>query len=303
MKLRAYLLGGLFLASIPPALAIVPVPSAEALAESDRQIAAEYDRQIASCRSYAACMGILNTITPIGRAQAQKLATRLEQFGERAKRELLQRARVKDPPVSSVPEEAADGVLRYWRAWSEKDIPALRAILLSNRYSEAGWGLAEIATPAAARALVEGTALSTDRTTLDPVAPAGYAPYETSADPVARVGDLALPVILEQLSGAKWRNFSDLLSRVADKVVLPNYAWASVAADATKPISERVVALRALGSQHTMINSVRQKLDGLLLDSNPALQTEAVRAVRRTHATVPAEALARVCPLRENAFK
>ena len=248
--------------------------------------AAELDRQIANCRSLTACLRLLDVNAQIANAHAAEFALRLEQFGDPAKQELLKRALARNYNVTE-PVDSADAILRHWQNWSESDIPEVQRVLRANPDSQIGWTFLKIDSAQSIRVLVEDAALYGN---------------SVSAEAVAAASKKALPHIVARLTTEDWQSFGGLLWQISEKISLPNETWSSEAADATKPINERVTALRALSSQRSMAAGVRQALDPLLLDLNREIQFEAVRAVRSTKGEVPAEALARTCPRRDDAF-
>jgi hypothetical protein len=242
--------------------------------------------QIAACADYEACFKLLDENETRIPAHADQFAARLEQFGDRAKQELIRRDLGPEPWKHGW-YKAPDHVLRYWKNWSEADLPVIRRIMQSNIYSQVRWVLARMGTERAIQELVDNLARD-------------GGPLQES--PLVEIADRAIPYIMNGLSSPDWHNYRWLISDLQEHMNLPAEQWAVFAANQTNSIAARIAHLRALASLPKPSPSALQAIIPLLENNDGLVQTEAVRAARNAHLSVPADSLAKICPVRPNEF-
>lgn len=258
-----------------------------ALAQDSGQ---ELDRRIASCSTYAACLRLLDNNERVARAHAQNFAEHFLPFGERAKRELVRRASVPEGPADDKAEkrrEAADSVLRYWPDWTGADIPTLEKIVREHHESQLGWVLAKIGTPESIRALT--TAYN-------------WQAGEEAGNAILSLGDIAIPFILDGMSGPCCSNLGNLIRTMEGSAARHVRGWAEAALDSRQTSEVRISSLRALREARANADPVVDSLYPLLDDPDPIIQIEAVRVlhVKRSRAIVGP--LVNACPLMKDAF-
>jgi hypothetical protein len=241
--------------------------------------AEDLDRDIAKCPTLTACLRLLDANARVVRAHAPEFAARLQTFGTRAKQELLNRVWRPPPsrePYDRLPPQLASNVLRYWKDWSEADIPIIERATRDNP-GLLGWPLARIGTSKAIALLVQNSAKDDGG----------------DAEPVLAVADNAWPYILAGLSGTEWQNYRALLARMAQIKDPPSNQWVSIAKDTAQATQTRIGALRALSSlrRQFMNDSVRAVLDSLLHDPDRQVRFEAVRAIREADGKATPEAV------------
>src|SRR5882672_2886783 len=134
-----------------PLLILLLLAASPAVAQDSSRA---FDREIAECRTYAACMRLMDGDSPSqSELYAPQLAAKLQTFGDRAKPELLRRAGMDITKVIDTRDKAyrrmiiADAVLGKWDNWTAADLPAIRPAFDNKPDSKLLEVLAKIRTP------------------------------------------------------------------------------------------------------------------------------------------------------------
>lgn len=183
----------------------------------------------------------------------EAIAAKLSMFGEPAKIELLKRAAGDDVGWRNL----SQSILYNWKIWSPSDVPELQAAL---RRDHGGWmakPLATIATPAAIEALVEDLPKGSENQT-------DFA--------LEKLGPRAVPALMPLLENADTAAPAiRVIKSMGKSVSSLQVEWVQTATNATKPLPERLAALRAisaLGSKArqsaALISSLAQSTDSAL---------------------------------------
>lgn len=243
-----------------------------------------------TCEPLSACLSLLDKVVPErddgDGSNGDVLARSLRRFGEPAKQELLRRAVGSNPGWRNV----AGAILANWGAWTVDDVPSLRAAL---RMDHGGWvarSLGQIGSPDAIRTLVEDLSDANDFENQT-----GFA--------LSKLGARAIPYLMPLLENDKE---SWLAARVIGEMkplpVSYAVAWAGKALDSTRPLKERIAALRGIAALGPAAEHVGKGLHPLLEDSESEVQKEVVMTLKAVRDPIVVESLAKACQPQASQF-
>ncbi|MEG9436680.1 hypothetical protein JAO29_10965 [Edaphobacter sp. HDX4] len=214
------------------------------------------------CRNFESCLSALDSkartsdgsTSPDEEAIAAKLST----FGEPAKIELLRRAAGDNIGWRNL----SQAILYNWKTWSPSDVPELQAAL---RRDPGGWmakPLATIATPAAIEALVEDL-------------PKGSQNQTDFA--LEKLGPRAVPALMPLLENAGTAAPAmRVIKSMGESVASRQVEWVQTAIDVTKPLPERLAALRAISALGSRARQSAASISSLAESTEPALRRQTI---------------------------
>ncbi|HEX5245387.1 MAG TPA: hypothetical protein VFW23_19150 [Tepidisphaeraceae bacterium] len=176
-----------------------------------------------------------------------EFTTRLEQFGQSAKRELLRRAVGGDRAWRNL----SGAILMNWDSFEPDDVPLLIEALHKD---PGGWiarPLGRIGTPETIEALAEDVRL--------------HGAENQSGWALSQIGDRVFPYLLPLLSDDKqWQDAAIIMRDMKLKAVDGLDTWLSVALDEKRPERDRVGALRGIGILGTSAKQAAPSIRPLL---------------------------------------
>jgi len=253
----------------------------------------EFERQISVCRTYTACMRLLDSNSVFqSETIASQLAAKLQMLGgDRAKRELLRRATVDFSKAENSGEltyrrmGTAGEVLAKWDTWTAADLPVLRQGLLNDSTSQLAWPLAKIGTPEALRMFAEFAG-----------------PHDHHIAIVRFLGDPVMPHLLDALDAQIWSETAHLIHAVPELGMRAAPGWLALALDTQQLRTTRVKALRALGALGSSASAMHDSIAALRSGADVEVRRETFHALREMGNLGSAGELVEFCPRASDAF-
>jgi hypothetical protein len=243
--------------------------NAASVPQRDVVVARPLNQNVAGCRTLAACLERIgeNIHQPYvdWDSGEHELTSKLREFGEAAKQDLLMRATDPDSAWRSV----STLVLRRWEPLSDVDLPPLLDAF-HMRELFAAYAIARIDSSVGMQVLMGHFEI--------------WREFDVVADALTSAGAKALPYLfplLEKDDDSIWIPTVNVIRNMRANAAPGVDAWVSIASDVGNPPRQRLAAMRGLSGMVDNLPHVRALVAPLTGDFDPAI-AELAQQIART---------------------